>query len=59
MREQEGASMKHQIVTLDLEYAMFGHGRNAWYDNSIAGEPSYILTSNIQLARADSLQQLN
>lgn len=29
MRKQEGENLKHQIVTLDLEYILFGHGRHA------------------------------
>jgi hypothetical protein len=46
MREQEGESLKHQIVTLDLEYILFGHGRHAWYADSTACGASFVLTSN-------------
>jgi len=28
MREQEGEDLKHQFVTLDLEYMLFGHGNH-------------------------------
>ena len=31
MREKEGDSSKHSLVSLDLDYLLFGHGRHAWY----------------------------
>jgi hypothetical protein len=31
MREQEGESIKHGMVTLTPEFVTFGHGRHAWY----------------------------
>ena len=46
MREQGGESMKHQIVTLDLDFVLFGHGRHAWYADSAARKVSLIPTPN-------------
>ncbi len=31
MREKEGESSKYSLVSLDLDYLLFGHGRHAWY----------------------------
>ena len=31
MREKEGESSKYSLVSLDLNYLLFGHGRHAWY----------------------------
>ena len=33
MREKDldGESPKHSLVSLDLDYMLFGHGRHAWY----------------------------
>jgi len=31
MREAEGESLKHQIVSLGPNYLIFGTGRHAWY----------------------------
>ena len=58
MRDQVGEGMKHQIVTLDLEYALFGHGRHAWYVDSTACEASFILTPNQprEILRSDRTQ---
>ena len=33
IREKEGESSKHSLVSLDLDYILFGHGRHAWYIN--------------------------
>ena len=30
MRKQEGEEAKHTLVSLDLDYLLFGHGRSAW-----------------------------
>ncbi len=32
MREQANDNSKHLLVSLDLDYLLFGHGRHAWYD---------------------------
>jgi hypothetical protein len=32
MREQEGDDSKHLLVSLDLDYLLFGHGRHVWYN---------------------------
>ena len=31
MSEKEGDSSKYTLVSLDLDYLLFGHGRHAWY----------------------------
>ena len=30
MRDEEGESVKHQLVATNVEYIAFGHGRHAW-----------------------------
>lgn len=32
MRKQEGDNSKHMLVSLDLDYLLFGHGRHVWYN---------------------------
>lgn len=34
-REEEGEELKNQMVATSLDYLSFGHGRHAWYVESL------------------------
>ena len=35
MRKELGEDTKHKLASLDPDYLIFGHGRQAWYVNRL------------------------
>ena len=35
MRKDRGEDTKHKLASLDLDYLIFGYGRQAWYVNGL------------------------
>jgi hypothetical protein len=35
MRRERGEDTKHKLASLDLDYLVFGNGRQAWYVNGL------------------------